>query len=83
MTTFLPKTTRDVLESVNKYGETFEDAVHHALIGILPLFMDQKKIDTYTLGEDLAKWLTLDLEDADLEDYHHGSPYLEKKEAEQ
>ena len=80
MTKYIPRNARDLVESANFKGETPLDAVHHALIRLLPDFLNTDVFDTYCLGEDLAAWLVADLEDVDLDNYRHGSDYLNRKE---
>jgi len=77
--TRIPCSARDLIESANREGETPQDAIHHALIRILPGFLSTDAFDTYTLGEDLARWAVANLEDVDLDSYRHGSRYLEEK----
>lgn len=81
MTKHIPRNARDLIESANFRGETPLDAVHHALIRLLPDFLSTDVFDTYSLGEDLTAWLGADLEDVDLDNYRHGSAYLNRKEA--
>ncbi|MGV0392988.1 hypothetical protein [Corynebacterium riegelii] len=81
MTKYIPRNARDLVESANFEGETPLEAVHHALIRLLPGFLNAEVFDTYNLGEDLARWLVADLKDVDLDNYRHGSDYLNRKEA--
>lgn len=77
--TSVPRSARDLIESANHEGETPQDAMHHALIRILPGFLSTAIFDTYTLGEDLARWLIADLADVDLDNYRRGSEYTEAR----
>ncbi|MDK8664599.1 MULTISPECIES: hypothetical protein [Corynebacterium] len=80
MTKFIPQNTRDLTESANSEGETPQEAVTHALIRVLPGFLNTEVFDTYALSEDLAQWLIADLEYLELDNYRHGSDYLKRKE---
>lgn len=80
MTKFIPQSTRDLTESANNEGETPQEAVTHALIRVLPGFLNAEVFDTYALSEDLAQWLIADLEYLELDNYRHGSDYLKRKE---
>lgn len=83
MTKFVPGNASDFIESANSEGETLREAVAHALIRILPGFLNAEVFDTYTLALDLSQWLTASGEDVELDNYRRGSDYLAGKEARQ
>lgn len=78
-TTLTPKTSLDVVESVDTHGRTLQEAVHEALNNLLPLFMHRDRFDTYTLGEDLAAMFMVGFVDTNLADYRMDSDYITRK----